>query len=156
MVSEGYYNTMEHYDITTSMPLLSGLETAFQDSLTSNTCIPLLKQELKSKIQIRRLRQGQGELKVTFEPKPKHELTDEEKQKQARRREVNRMAALKFRRKKKDKITELEEKANKLTAENKRLEEELQQWRNIHETRQCSTPATPEGGYVWVLIETDR
>ncbi|XP_046576199.1 uncharacterized protein LOC124284182 [Haliotis rubra] len=146
---------MEDFDITTSMPLLSGLETAFEDSLISNTCIPLLKQELKSKIQIKRLQQGQGELKVTFEPKPKYEMTDEEKQKQARRREVNRIAALKFRRKKKDKITELEEKANQLTAENKRLEEELQLWRKLHETRQDSFPVTPESGYVWLVIQAD-
>ncbi|XP_067673371.1 cyclic AMP-dependent transcription factor ATF-3-like [Haliotis asinina] len=146
---------MENFDITCSMPLLSGLETAFEDSLNSNTCIPLLKQELKSKIQIRRLQQGQAELKVTFEPKPKYEMTDEEKQKQARRREVNRIAALKFRRKKKDKITQLEEKANQLTAENKRLEEELKQWRNLHQTRQDSSPATSESGFVWVVIQAD-
>lgn len=40
---------------------------AFQESFQSQSFLPLLKEELKCKIQCRRLSKGEGEMKVQFE-----------------------------------------------------------------------------------------
>nr|XP_034313026.1 uncharacterized protein LOC117684540 isoform X2 [Crassostrea gigas] len=79
---------------------------AFQESFQSQSFLPLLKEELKCKIQCRRLSKGEGEMKVQFEEQKVYQLTDEEIIKRQKRLSQNRRSAIK--RKLKEKLYEEE------------------------------------------------
>lgn len=66
-------------------------------ALKTGNLSPLVKEELKYTIQSRRLATGKQELKVDFPVQLKYNLTEEEKDKIKRRREQNRLAAQRFR-----------------------------------------------------------
>ncbi|VDH99877.1 Hypothetical predicted protein [Mytilus galloprovincialis] len=72
-----------------------------KESVARKSILPLLKDELKLKIQTRRLSQGLDELKVDFENKPQMPLTEKEREKQSYRKRCNRFSARKCRIKKK-------------------------------------------------------
>ncbi|XP_063418700.1 cyclic AMP-dependent transcription factor ATF-3-like [Mytilus trossulus] len=90
----------------------------------------LVKEELKCTIQTRRLAKGQDELKVDFSEEIKYQLTEDEQNKIVRRREQNRMAARRFRKRRKQnkktlsEIQDIERDNDEKTAEIKRLREE--------------------------------
>ncbi|CAG2228418.1 unnamed protein product [Mytilus edulis] len=66
------------------------ISKAYEKSVKEDSLLPILKQELRLKIQTRRLSEGQGELlPETKEPKS-YELTEEEKEKYKRRLIQNR------------------------------------------------------------------
>ncbi|XP_062616185.1 uncharacterized protein LOC134277906 [Saccostrea cucullata] len=94
------------------------LSQAVYESYQTRSCLPLLKEELKCKIQCRRLSRGEDELKVRFEEQKVYKMTDAELQKRNRRLQQNRQSASK--RRIKDK--EYEES---LLARIKRLEKEI-------------------------------
>lgn len=72
-----------------------------KESVARKSLLPLLKDELRLKIQTRRLSQGLDELKVDFEHKPQTPLTEKEREKQCYRKRCNRSSARKCRLKKK-------------------------------------------------------
>uniref|UniRef100_A0A2C9LM56 BZIP domain-containing protein n=1 Tax=Biomphalaria glabrata TaxID=6526 RepID=A0A2C9LM56_BIOGL len=79
----------------------AGLLRATMESLECGRLTPLIKEELRCRIQSRRLSEGKEELLVEFpSPTPSHPRPDEV-QKRDRRREQNRRAAQKFRKKRK-------------------------------------------------------
>lgn len=67
---------------------------AFQESFQSQSFLPLLKEELKCKIQCRRLSKGEGEMKVQFEEQKVYQvklvisINSMEKKKHAHRRQL--------------------------------------------------------------------
>ncbi|KAK3583776.1 hypothetical protein CHS0354_022814 [Potamilus streckersoni] len=87
-------------------PICSGINTndhslslAMVKAIERNDMEPMIKHELKNRINFKRMAEGKEELMVDFSEKPKAELTTEEKMKVERRREQNRMAARRFREK---------------------------------------------------------
>ncbi|XP_052769214.1 uncharacterized protein LOC128209284 isoform X2 [Mya arenaria] len=71
-------------------------------SIESQSLTPLVKEELKLRIQTKRLAAGKKELpKTVFKEPEKYELTAEEEEKREHRRKLNREAATKCRQKKK-------------------------------------------------------
>lgn len=66
------------------------INKAYEESVKGESILPILKQELRFKIQSRRLSEGQGELKPEKSEPKVYELTEEEKQKYQRRLEQNR------------------------------------------------------------------
>ncbi|XP_041354586.1 cyclic AMP-dependent transcription factor ATF-3-like [Gigantopelta aegis] len=82
---------------------------------------PLIKDELKTKIQTRRCLEGQEELKIEFnKPKPKT-LTGEEARRALSRREQNRKAAQRFRSRQKETAHRLLKKTERLESKNTTL-----------------------------------
>ncbi|ESO90095.1 hypothetical protein LOTGIDRAFT_164399 [Lottia gigantea] len=134
-IPEEYSNS----HIPTQIPTTLGnidkkLAQAAIDVLTSGSLTPLIKEELKTKIQAQRLKSGKEELTVFFEEEKKCELRDDEKERMQKRKEANRLAAIRFRRKRKsqelqqvEECTELERKNTKLLKKIVDLEEEKQQ-----------------------------
>lgn len=90
-------------------------------TLDEESLKPLIKEELKNTIQLRRLIQGKNELQVNFEPPEKYELSEEEKIKVVKRREQNRLAAQRFRDKQKELGSKLKMKIQKLESKNTEL-----------------------------------
>ncbi|KAK3583775.1 hypothetical protein CHS0354_022811 [Potamilus streckersoni] len=84
-----------------------GVSAAAMTAIESNDMMPIIKEELKNKIQFKRMTEGKEELTIDFTKKPKAELTDVEKEKVERRRVQNRMAARRFREKEKTLETKL-------------------------------------------------
>ncbi|XP_063447467.1 uncharacterized protein LOC134727009 [Mytilus trossulus] len=72
-----------------------------KESVARKSLLPLLKDELRLKIQTKRLSQGLDELKVDFKHKPQTPLTEKEREKQCYRKRCNRFSARKCRMKKK-------------------------------------------------------
>ncbi|KAH3852870.1 uncharacterized protein LOC127875096 isoform X2 [Dreissena polymorpha] len=80
----------------------SNLVQATLASISSNTITPIIKEELKLKIQSKRLASGKEELpKPIFKEPEKYEMTPEETEKRLHKRELNRVAAQKCRNKRK-------------------------------------------------------
>ncbi|XP_069118385.1 cyclic AMP-dependent transcription factor ATF-3-like isoform X2 [Argopecten irradians] len=94
--------------------------------LQSGQLTPLIKEELKYKIQSRRMEQGKGELLVQFTSPNTYQLTEEEALKSDRRRQQNRMAAKKFRRRQTTLAMTQDKTLQKLQLENSRLNSEIQ------------------------------
>lgn len=104
--------------------------------LETGSLTPLLKEELKYKIQSRRVAEGKRELKVEFLPPSENKLTPEEEIKVQKRKIQNRLAAKKFRQKQKDltfnfkkTIQSLESGNTRLRSEIKRLQKEKNELR---------------------------
>ncbi|XP_060062850.1 basic leucine zipper transcriptional factor ATF-like 3 [Ylistrum balloti] len=91
----------------------------------SGQLTPLIKEELKYKIQAKRMEQGKGELHVQFTAPNSFELTKEEALKSERRRQQNRVAARKFRKRQLKFAVNLDEMLQTLEAENSRLHAEV-------------------------------
>ncbi|XP_046375544.1 cyclic AMP-dependent transcription factor ATF-3-like [Haliotis cracherodii] len=94
-------------------------------ALESGRLTPLLKEELRCRIQSRRLSEGKDELMVEFTAPTKDEPRPEEVAKLDRRREQNRRAARKFREKKRNKTDVLMQETHRLEASNDTLRSEI-------------------------------
>ncbi|KAK6181036.1 hypothetical protein SNE40_008980 [Patella caerulea] len=94
-------------------------------SLESGQLTPLLKEELKCRIQSRRLSEGKEELHVDFTSPSKFQPRPDEIEKLNKRREQNRRAARKFRQKKRKDGDNLMKEAEKLDTDNTSLQEEI-------------------------------
>ncbi|XP_076463734.1 cyclic AMP-dependent transcription factor ATF-3-like [Babylonia areolata] len=94
-------------------------------SLHTGRLTPLIKEELRCRIQSRRLSEGKDELRVQFESPSRLEPRPEEIEKLNRRREQNRRAAQKFRRKKKERGKLLTEESQRLEGDNDCLRSEI-------------------------------
>ncbi|XP_060071228.1 uncharacterized protein LOC132551135 [Ylistrum balloti] len=90
-------------------------------ALETGDLTPLIKEELKYTIQSRRVSAGKKELRVGFRQPQTYKLTPDEVIRVERRREQNRLAAQKFRRKQKNES----ERIQKLETANTKLREEL-------------------------------
>ncbi|XP_052069068.1 reticulocyte-binding protein homolog 2a-like [Mytilus californianus] len=75
---------------TTSSDSDEDLSKAYDQSVKEDSLLPILKQELRLKIQTRRLSEGQGELLPEREEPKVYELTEEEREKYRRRLLQNR------------------------------------------------------------------
>ncbi|XP_041354870.1 uncharacterized protein LOC121372545 [Gigantopelta aegis] len=95
------------------------------NSYFSGRLTPLLKEELKCRIQTRRLSEGKDELQVEFKAPVKNEPRPEELAKLDKRREQNRRAARKFREKKRSGADDLVKVTGKLESENNELRIEI-------------------------------
>lgn len=80
-----------------------------------------IKNELRAKIQQRRISEGQDELKVVFEPPKTYELTPEEREKVQKRKHRNRQSANQSRINRQKKLERLITDEKQLSAENQRL-----------------------------------
>ncbi|XP_060062848.1 cyclic AMP-dependent transcription factor ATF-3-like [Ylistrum balloti] len=100
------------------------LEAAFV-AMKTGSITPIIKQELRFIIQSRRLAEGKSELDVSFVPPVTTELTPEERIKKENRREQNRKASRKFRRKQTVLIHNVKKRMQTLSSENTRLTREL-------------------------------
>ncbi|XP_048763817.1 chromatin assembly factor 1 subunit A-like [Ostrea edulis] len=100
------------------------LSKAYHESFKTRSCLPLLKEELKCKIQYRRLSRGEGEMKVEFEKQKEYKMTSEEVQKRNKRLMQNRLSAWKRRVNDKKYEEELLERIRRLEKENSKKEEE--------------------------------
>ncbi|XP_069130607.1 cyclic AMP-dependent transcription factor ATF-3-like [Argopecten irradians] len=98
-------------------------------ALETGDLTPLIKEELKYTIQSRRVSEGKKELRVGFKPPQPCQLTAEEIERVERRREQNRLAAQKFRRKQKTQSDVHVKRIQKLEVANTRLREELRSLR---------------------------
>ncbi|XP_033735257.1 uncharacterized protein LOC117323863 [Pecten maximus] len=94
--------------------------------LQSGRLTPLIKEELKYKIQAKRMEQGKKELQVQFTTPNTYELTNEEAMKSDRRRQQNRLAAKKFRKRQTTVAVALEKTLQKLQNENGHLNSEVE------------------------------
>ena len=96
-----------------------------KESVETASLLPLLKDELRCKIQTKRMSQGLEELKVDFHIKPPMPLTSEETKRQNSRKEDNRYSAKKCRSKKKLFQTAIQQELRQLLEENRDLKESL-------------------------------
>ncbi|KAK6181032.1 hypothetical protein SNE40_008976 [Patella caerulea] len=102
------------------------LANAALEVFKSGNMTPLIKEELKTKIQASRLKRGKDELTVEFKSEQKYELSDEEKARISKRKEANRLAAVRFRQRRKSKEQQLSEECDSLEARNAALLRELE------------------------------
>ncbi|OWF52436.1 basic leucine zipper transcriptional factor ATF-like [Mizuhopecten yessoensis] len=98
-------------------------------ALETGDLTPLIKEELKYTIQSRRVSEGKRELQVGFKQPQTYKLTDEEVERVDRRREQNRLAAQKFRRKQKAEADVHIKRIQRLESSNTKLKEELRSLR---------------------------
>ncbi|XP_041353199.1 basic leucine zipper transcriptional factor ATF-like 3 [Gigantopelta aegis] len=101
------------------------LADAAREVLLTGRLTPLIKEELKCKIQSRRLSMGQDEMEVNFEAPKRYQLSDEEKAKKLQRKERNKVAARRHRQKTKEDARKLEKTVEKLENQQKSFLEEL-------------------------------
>ncbi|XP_069118384.1 cyclic AMP-dependent transcription factor ATF-3-like isoform X1 [Argopecten irradians] len=97
-------------------------------AIQTGSMTPIIKQELRFLIQARRLAEGKPELSdqdVKFVPQVTMELRPEERIKKENRREQNRKAAKKFRKKQTALIRNYRKRIQQLESENTRLTSEL-------------------------------
>ncbi|GFR72448.1 transcription factor fos-like 2 [Elysia marginata] len=106
--------------------LLSAALEAYQ----SGQITPLLKHELKWVIQLRRLSEGKDEMEVSFDPPAVNQMSDAEMTRAERRRKQNRIAARKFRQKRKSVEEQLIQTIQALKETNSNLEQKAEQLRN--------------------------
>ncbi|KAK3702561.1 hypothetical protein RRG08_042554 [Elysia crispata] len=105
--------------------LLSAALEAYQ----SGQITPLLKHELKWVIQLRRLSLGKDEMEVSFDPPTVAQMSDAEMTRAERRRKQNRIAARKFRQKRKSVEEQLVQTIQALKETNSSLEQKAEQLR---------------------------
>ncbi|XP_041353583.1 uncharacterized protein LOC121371623 [Gigantopelta aegis] len=103
------------------------IKKALSDAMATNKATPLVKEELRLSILLKRMTEGKDEMVVKFNMPKKYELTDDEVVKRDRRRRQNRDAARKFRQNKKMKASSLLEIVEKEECRKKELEEEMQE-----------------------------
>ncbi|KAL8558816.1 hypothetical protein ACOMHN_046398 [Nucella lapillus] len=101
------------------------LKRAVEQAQREGSERPLVMQQLRTKIQLARLRGGKDELAVSFEEPKTYELTEEEKRRQDKRKKRNRVAAKKSRVKKKEQLSQLKKKNQMLRKRNDRLRAEV-------------------------------
>ncbi|XP_048737379.1 uncharacterized protein LOC125652332 isoform X2 [Ostrea edulis] len=128
---------------------------AGEEARASGRLTPLIKIELWSKIQARRLSEGKEELNVEFTAPNHTPLTAEEEVKSKKRRDSNKEAAHRCRQRRKARENENQKELEKLMIKNKdlkekaaELEEELQFYKgflSIESSTQVDlNPASPE------------
>lgn len=105
-------------------------DNATKQVLETGSLTPLLKEELKYKIQSRRVAEGKRELKVEFLPPSENKLTPEEEIKVQKRKLQNRVAAKKFRQKQKDVAFNLKKTIQSLESGKTRLRSEIKRLQN--------------------------
>lgn len=96
-----------------------------KESVETASLLPLLKDELRCKIQTKRMSQGLEELKVDFQIKPPMPLTCEERRRQDSRKKNNRYSAKKCRSKKKEFLTGKQQELRQLLEKNRELRESI-------------------------------
>ncbi|XP_052068661.1 cyclic AMP-responsive element-binding protein 3-like [Mytilus californianus] len=118
---------------------------AIKQCLEDDSCLPLLKEEIKLKIQCKRVISGEEELKVEHRRPVKYLLTEEEVFKRNRRKEQNRKSAVRTRARQKARIAVLEKEVNSLEEDQCSLEQtidslrtELQTLDNLFKIHKCS------------------
>lgn len=97
---------------------------------TEQSMMPLIKQELKLKIQNRRLSEGKQELEVRFTPPPVYKLTPQEEVKQEIRKERNRKSAVKSREKRKEHEDQLVQQCKELEKQHADLKEMVEKYKD--------------------------
>ncbi|CAL1529430.1 unnamed protein product [Lymnaea stagnalis] len=106
------------------------LVSAAYEAVKSRRLTPLLKHELKFLIQSRRMSQGMDEMAVQFDTPSSGQLSCEERERIERRRQQNRMAARRFRQKRKSSEESLVQTIELLQKTNRELSQRAQQLRN--------------------------
>ncbi|XP_060074853.1 uncharacterized protein LOC132554545 [Ylistrum balloti] len=107
---------------------------AYSEFFQTGSCLPLLKQELRLKIQNRRMSEGQPELQVQFDEEKKYPLTKMELEKVELRKRHNRHSAKRCREKKKENQTNCVKELGMLKERNKQLWAQfhkLTQWKSL-------------------------
>ncbi|XP_022334219.1 uncharacterized protein LOC111131133 [Crassostrea virginica] len=122
---------------------------AGEEAQASGRLTPLIKIELWSKIQARRLSEGKEEMTVQFSPPQSTPLTEEEEEKSKNRKEKNKEAAQRCRERKKEKTKENEKELMSLLNRNQdlrqqveELEEEILYYKAMLSVQE--TPASPD------------
>lgn len=124
--------TSENFE-TIKMENTGGLLEATLLALETGELTPLVKEELKYTIQSRRLANGQEELGVEFsDPKPL-ELREDEIEKIVRRKEQNKLAARRFRQRRRTRGQFLQKKIKELESDNTRKIAEISRLRQEKE-----------------------
>ncbi|XP_071131284.1 cyclic AMP-dependent transcription factor ATF-3-like [Mytilus edulis] len=118
---------------------------AIQQCFEDESCLPLIKEEIKLKIQCKRVESGKEELKVEQRRRVQYLLTEEEVFKRNRRKEQNRRSAVRTRARQKTRIAELEKDVNSLEDDQCSLEQtidslktELKTLDNMLKIHKCS------------------
>ncbi|KAL3861853.1 hypothetical protein ACJMK2_007867 [Sinanodonta woodiana] len=106
-----------------------GLNDIQMKPIENKDTMPLVKEELRNRIQLKRLNEGKEELILDLTEQPKTELTDEEKEKVERRRVQNRMAARRFREKEKALGAKLQKTTQNLESVNTSLRTQIRELR---------------------------
>lgn len=113
--------------------------------LEINSYLPLIKEEIKLKIQCKRMISGEDELKLEDMKPVKHLLTEEEILKRNRRKEQNRKSAVRTRARQKTRIIELSQEVECLEEDQKTLthtihslKQELQTLEHLLNTHRCT------------------
>ncbi|KAK6170544.1 hypothetical protein SNE40_018915 [Patella caerulea] len=102
------------------------------DSLCDGNCLPLIKQELKIKIQMKRLEKGEEEI-TTDETNSQEELFMKKIRKRSRAKELNRLASFRSREKKAKKENEIVERFRRLSESNEKLQVEKKNLESLKE-----------------------
>ncbi|XP_071131286.1 cyclic AMP-dependent transcription factor ATF-3-like isoform X1 [Mytilus edulis] len=118
---------------------------AIKQCLEDDSCLPLIKEEIKLKIQCKRVISGEEELKVESRRPVKYLLTEEEVFKRNRRKDQNRRSAVRTRTRQKARIVELEKEVNSLEDDQRSLHQtidtlktELQMLDGMLQIHKCS------------------
>lgn len=146
---------MQMQEVNVNVNLDSEVVRASAEAQASGRLTPLIKVELWSKIQARRLSEGKEEMAVQFSPPQTTPMTEEEEEKCKKRKECNKEAAQRCRERKKEKQKNDEKELTSLLLRNeelkdtiKNLEEEMvfyQGMLSIQTSNQIETgPASPE------------
>ncbi|XP_067680763.1 cyclic AMP-dependent transcription factor ATF-3-like [Haliotis asinina] len=116
-----------NYTPGTGLPVVADekMVAATLAAIETGSITPLVKEELKCAILTRRFVEGKEDIKVEFTVPEKKVLTEEEQERASVRREQNRMAAQRFRKKQKDTAEFLLKKTQKLESTNTKLRGEL-------------------------------
>ncbi|XP_060584012.1 basic leucine zipper transcriptional factor ATF-like 3 isoform X4 [Ruditapes philippinarum] len=103
------------------------LADAAAKAMVDGNMTPLIKEELKCSIQLKRLKAGKPELKVEFTDPESCQLTETEQMKVEKRKIQNRLAAQRFRNKQKTRGDQLHKECLKLQSVQTQLRFELSQ-----------------------------
>ncbi|KAL3861845.1 hypothetical protein ACJMK2_007859 [Sinanodonta woodiana] len=103
----------------------NGLSTTAVKAMKNNDMMPIIKEELKNRIHVKRKAEGKETLIVDFTGKPNTELTDEEKKKAEKRRLQNKMAARRFRERQNILGINLRKKTQKFESDNTSLRNQI-------------------------------
>ncbi|ESO90093.1 hypothetical protein LOTGIDRAFT_233903 [Lottia gigantea] len=111
-----------HKNLVQDEKLVAATLASLKDHLDPSK---IIKEELKWLIQSRRVAEGKEALKVEFIPPRKNEMTPDEIERAQKRKEQNRLAARRFRRKQRDTNVYLLSKTKQLESSNKNLKNEM-------------------------------
>lgn len=115
-----------------------------KESVEAKSLLPILKDEIKLKIQAKRLSQGLEELKVEFESKPQSPLTEEELEKQNHRKMHNRVSAKKCRWKKKEFYSRKQQELHDLEKRNQFLKNAIRKIETEKDYYMSKLASSPE------------